>query len=494
MNRVSILVMAAVAGAAGFSVEGSPPVRLIFDTDMMGDVDDVGTAAVLQALADRGEVEILAMGLSGKNPWSPLCLDALNTYFRRPEIPIGVVKGPAWDRDSRYAEAIAREFPRRLESVDLAPDAAQLYRKILAEQPDGSVVIVSVGQLTNLRNLLRTGSDEHHELAGGELVARKVRIWVCMGGKIPEGREANLVNDGPAAAEAIANWPTPIIFSGWEIGQEIMTGARLRAAPDNSPVRRAYELFNDLSDRQSWDQTAVLYAVRGLDGGLDDYWDLQSGGHLHVNEDGSNQWRESPDKDHAYLVRKMPPEQIAAVLEDLMLHTPAGPDEDADTVLFDFSGPGAAAQWQAVNDGVMGGVSRGSFRITEQKTMEFLGDLSLENSGGFASVRTRPGRIDLSAAQALRLRVRGDGRTYLFNIYVPSARIAFSYRAPLRTQKDTWTEVTVPLSAFKANSFGREVAGPPLDPANVQSIGLMLSDKQPGPFKLEVAWIKSIAK
>ena len=93
----------------------SQPVRLVFDTDMMGDVDDVGTVALLHALADKDEVTVLAMGLSGKNPWSPLCLDALNTYFRRPDIPIGMVRGPAFDKPSRYAEGIAKEFPARPE-------------------------------------------------------------------------------------------------------------------------------------------------------------------------------------------------------------------------------------------------------------------------------------------------------------------------------------------------------------------------------------------
>jgi inosine-uridine nucleoside N-ribohydrolase len=301
-------------------------VRLIFDTDMMGDVDDVGTVAVLHALADQGEVDVLAMGLSGKNPWSPLCLDALNTYFNRPNIPLGVVRGDAFDKRSRYAETIAREFPHELKSADDAPDAAELYRRVLAEQPDGSVVMVSVGQLTNFRNLLQTGPDRHSKLAGTDLVRRKVKVWVCMGGKIPQGREANLIHDGAPAAYAIEHWPTPIVFSGWEIGQEIMTGAELRKVPEGTPVRRAYELYNGLNDRQSWDQTAVLYAVRGLDGGLSEYWDLVTEGYLHVAPDGSNQWRSSPDKDHSYLVRKMAPDKIAAMIETLMLHQPqSGP-------------------------------------------------------------------------------------------------------------------------------------------------------------------------
>jgi len=317
-KTVMALAFAAVMTAAVRA--GDPrPVRLIFDTDMMGDVDDVGAAALLHALADAKEVEILAMGLSGKNPWSPLCLDALNTYFRRPDVPIGVVKGPACDRKSRYAEAIAREFPHKLKSADDAPDAAALYRKVLAEQPDKSVVMVSVGQVTNFRNLLKTGPDEYSSLAGVDLVKRKVKAWVCMGGKIPEGREANLIHDGPAAAYAIANWPTPIVFSGWEIGNQIMTGAKLRNTPEKTPVRRAYQLYNGLRNRQSWDQTAVLYAVRGLD----DYWDVVAKGHLHVNEDGSNAWRTSPDKNHAYLVRKKDPKKIAAVIEELMLRRPS---------------------------------------------------------------------------------------------------------------------------------------------------------------------------
>jgi hypothetical protein len=293
---------------------------------MMGDVDDVGTAALLHALAADGEVEILAMGLSGKNPWSPLCLDALNTYYGKPEIPIGVVKGPAFEKQSKYAEAVAREFPHKLKSAESAPDAALLYRQILAGQPDGSVVMVSVGQVTNFRNLLKTGPDEHSDLDGTELVGCKVKAWICMGGKIPAGREANLIHDGPAAAYAIAHWPTPIVFSGFEIGNKIMTGARLKHAPTSSPVRRAYELYNGLNHRQSWDQTAVLFAVRGLDGGLADYWDLVTEGHLQVNDDGSNVWRGSPDRDHSYLFEKMDPKKIAAMIEELMLRPPGRGD------------------------------------------------------------------------------------------------------------------------------------------------------------------------
>ncbi len=127
--------------------------------------------------------------------------------------------------------------------------------------------------------------------------------------------------------------------------------------------------------------------------------------------------------------------------------------------VLDFVGPDIAQKWQAVNDGVMGGVSDGRFRVTEEKTLEFFGTLSLENNGGFASVRTKPTDLDIKAGDTLVVRVKGDGREYVFNIYTKSRRMAFSYRAPLPTTKDEWTEVKVPLEDFIPTAFGRQVQG-----------------------------------
>lgn len=159
--------------------------------------------------------------------------------------------------------------------------------------------------------------------------------------------------------------------------------------------------------------------------------------------------------------------------------------------LIDLAAPGAADRWQAVNDGVMGGVSQGRFRITDDGRLEFSGRLSLENNGGFASVRTRPTRFDLAAGESLVVRVKGDGREYVLNLYTASRRMAFSYRADLPTTQDEWTEVRVPLDAFVPTSFGNRVAGMgPVDPAEIRGIGFMLSDKRPGPFRMEVEWIR----
>jgi NADH dehydrogenase [ubiquinone] 1 alpha subcomplex assembly factor 1 len=159
--------------------------------------------------------------------------------------------------------------------------------------------------------------------------------------------------------------------------------------------------------------------------------------------------------------------------------------------LLDFSAPESAQNWQAVNDGVMGGISDGRFKIMPDKTLEFFGTLSLENNGGFASVRTKPTDLDIEAGDTLVARVKGDGREYVLNIYTKSRRMAFSYRAPLPTKKDEWTEVSVPLKDFIPTAFGRRVQGMgPVEPDQINGLGFMLSDKKAGPFKLEVGWVK----
>jgi len=165
--------------------------------------------------------------------------------------------------------------------------------------------------------------------------------------------------------------------------------------------------------------------------------------------------------------------------------------EDTPKTVFDFSGADAAKEWQTVNDGVMGGVSDGKFKITGTKTLEFYGTLSLENNGGFASVRSRAKKLGLENGDVLVARVRGDGRDYSMNLYVPRPLVAFSYRAAVKTKMDEWIEVKLPLDKFEATSFGRVVKDArPLDPAEVNALGFLLGDKKAGPFKLEIEWIK----
>lgn len=140
----------------------------------------------------------------------------------------------------------------------------------------------------------------------------------------------------------------------------------------------------------------------------------------------------------------------------------------------------------------MGGRSDGQFEITADKTLRFFGTLSLKNNGGFASVRSRGVKMSLAKGDSIDIRVRGDGREYQINLYTPTRRIAFAYRASFQTKKGQWTEVRIPLTNFVATSFGRVVRNQPLNPKRVSGLGILLGDKKAGPFELEVEWVKVI--
>ena len=333
---LSLLAASSLLGAAELSP--AAPARILLDVDLAEDVDDAGALAVLHALADRGETEILGILVSSKNEWVAPCVDAINTWYGRPDLPIGYQRGHQYgyrnERDSdretpsRYAEKIARAFPHDVRRSSDAPEAATLCRKILAAQPDQGVTIVTVGFLTNLRSLLDSRPDEHSELDGEALVKRKVKEWVCMGGifpsvKFPEARQAeyNLMWDTVAAVRAVNDWPTPIVFSGFAIGAEIKVGARMKETPEANPVRACYQHYNGLNNREAWDQTAVLYAVRGAS----NYWTLSEPGfclmHARVSH-GYNEWIPSSRKQHRYLIESTPPQGLAKIIEELMLQAP----------------------------------------------------------------------------------------------------------------------------------------------------------------------------
>ncbi len=161
-------------------------------------------------------------------------------------------------------------------------------------------------------------------------------------------------------------------------------------------------------------------------------------------------------------------------------------------MLFDFGKTDLANEWQTVNDGVMGGISQGQIKITTENTMEFFGGLSLENNGGFASFRSTPKNLKLKKGDTLVLRARGDGREYSLNLYTQRRLTAFSYRAMFTAKKDEWIEVRIPMDKFVATSYGQVVNDSPLDPKEIDGLGILLGDKKPGSFKLEIEWIKVI--
>ena len=265
--------------------------------DIDTDCDDAGALAILHALADKGEVEILATVVSTHYPYSAPCVEAINRYYGRPDIPIGAPKSSWTDtgsRGSKYAHQISTEYVTTLNSNDDAPDAVRVYRQILANQESNSVVILTVGYLTNIRDLLESGSDDISPLTGAELIRQKVRFWVCNGAEYPNNYNAgvwgNFTPDPTSAAIAVRDWPGTIWFCGE--GRELFTGGLLHETPTNNPVRRIYELYG-VNTRPSWDPMSTLFAVRSNEV----FWTYRSGNY-HIFDNGTFEWRATTNTNH----------------------------------------------------------------------------------------------------------------------------------------------------------------------------------------------------
>ena len=163
------------------------------------------------------------------------------------------------------------------------------------------------------------------------------------------------------------------------------------------------------------------------------------------------------------------------------------PVTSASEIVIDFSDPAEANRWRAVDDVVMGGRSSSLMVSTEEGTTAFTGTLSLENNGGFASVRTTGERCSLAGATSVVLRVRGDGQAYRLRCRTNSRFDGFSYQAGFETRAGEWMNVTLDLADFEPRWRGRLVVrAPALDPTAVQGLGLMIADEQEGPFRLEL--------
>ncbi len=281
-----------------------PPVRVIFDTDPGGDVDDAGALAVLHGLADRGEIEILAVGVVIGHPAAVPFVDAVNTWYGRPDLPVGSIKdGAPYSKDLFMAPVVA-DYPHDL-TQESAPDVVKLYRKILAAQPDKSVTLVVVGPATNIANLLKSGPDEHSPLDGVELVRRKVAFYAAGGNGnagLPDGSCGfNYRTDIPAAQVELSMLPAefPTVFAGGS-GCKLWLGADFAKQKEDHIIRRAYEGYFDgeSQERCTWDQLRLLYACRPKSREL---WQNSPAGEITINDEGRLQFNpERPERNHHY--------------------------------------------------------------------------------------------------------------------------------------------------------------------------------------------------
>jgi inosine-uridine nucleoside N-ribohydrolase len=325
------------APAADAPAARREPVKIIFDTDIGNDVDDAMALGVLHALQTRGECELLAVTLTKSHPLTGPFVDAVNTFYGRGQIPIGVRRDPEKSGESKFLKlATVRDdgqlqYPHDLDPAT-APEAKDLLRKTLAAQPDGSVVIAQVGFFSNLAALLDTPADAHSPLPGKDLIKQKVRLLSIMAGAFQtidhnnHYLEYNVVNDIPAAQQLARAWPTPIVWSGFEIGITVRYPAvsieRDFAYVPHHPIAEAYQLYEHTPhERPTWDLTSVLYAIRPDR----DYFALSPAGRVTVDNDGFTRFTPQRDgRDRFLILNEVRAARTREALVQLTSQPPAG--------------------------------------------------------------------------------------------------------------------------------------------------------------------------
>ncbi|WP_051359709.1 nucleoside hydrolase [Adhaeribacter aquaticus] len=298
--------------------------RVIFDSDPGGDIDDAGALAILHALADRGEIKLLAMGVVIGHKAAVPYVHAVNTWYGRPDLPIGTIKGKAPYARDEYMEAVVAAYPHTL-TQETAPDVIKLYRKVLATQPDKSVTLIVVGPATNIYNLLNSAPDENSPLTGVELMRRKIKFYAAGGnggGGLPKGKCGfNYYTDLHAANGELRLLPSdfPTVFAGGS-GLKLEVGAALSQARPDHIIRKSYEAYYKgvAKDRYSWDQLRVLYGSRPAARAL---FNTSPAGKIDVGMDSIITYSATPNKNQAYAyVNNL--EAMRTVLTELMLYDP----------------------------------------------------------------------------------------------------------------------------------------------------------------------------
>ncbi|MEM9016290.1 MAG: nucleoside hydrolase [Verrucomicrobiota bacterium] len=277
--------------------------NVIFDTDMGNDTDDAMALAMLHSLQSRGVVNVLGITSTKDDPRSAAYLDAFNTFYGRPDIPIGTVRNGVNPEMKDFLK-FAAEYPHDLKSGQDAERAMPFLRRLLVDQPDNSVTLLQVGFFTNFARLIETEGDDISPLTGMELVKQKVRELHVMAGAFQtvhynnRYREYNVTKHLDPSKRLCANWPTPIIWSGFEIGyaatypwQSIDEDFEQfdRHILKESYIAYAPEIPHD---RPTWDLTTVLQAVYPDRG----YFDLSPRGTVSMHEDGMTFFRPPPRK------------------------------------------------------------------------------------------------------------------------------------------------------------------------------------------------------
>lgn len=313
-----ILAAGALAACGGANktadnTAANEPMKVIFETDMGNDVDDALALDMLYKYMEQGKIDLIGISSNKRNEGSIEYIDAMNTWYGYPDIPLGkVVDGADCDDANNYAyhamqvtDSLGNPAFKQSHADDgfILP-SVEMYRKVLSQQPDSSVTVISVGFSTNLAQLLASQPDKYSDLNGKDLVAKKVSRLVTMAGGIdnPNRAEYNVVRDIPAAQIVFAEWPTPVVTSPWELGNYICYPATSIENDftwtDYHPVVEGYKAYLPMPyNRPTWDLTSVLYAVEGPE----NYFTISGPGDITVNDKGNTLWQDNPNGTRYYM-------------------------------------------------------------------------------------------------------------------------------------------------------------------------------------------------
>lgn len=345
INQMGFLLLGCLAITSMPTLASEPPVPLIFDTDMGNDCDDVLALGMIHALQARGECKLLAVTITKDHHLAGPFVDCVNTFYGNGNVPIGVCRSGVTDHAGRFNVLAETKddgeyrYPHDLLNGAEAPDAVAVLRKTLVEAEDHSVVLCQVGFSTNLANLIESKPDDISPLNGVELVTKKTRLLSVMAaaftdipdrktGELKRYREYNVFKDIPSARRLFRQWPTPIVWSGYEIGLNLKypysSIENDFGYVEHHPVAEAYNLYiKPPHHRPTWDLTSVLYAVRPNA----NYFELSPSGNVTVLEDGYTTFEANPEGRDRYLILKE--ESKDRITEALMLLSSQPPASSA---------------------------------------------------------------------------------------------------------------------------------------------------------------------
>ncbi len=321
MRNILLLLLVGILFLSCQKKNPQDPVKIIFDTDMGSDCDDVGALALLHQYADQGKVDILGcVYSSGKVAYGAGIVEAINIYYGRPDIPVGAYQSDDLGDpvDKMTAEKLARDtaaFGNQIVHNKDAMDQTKLCRKLLSKQRDTSAVYVTVGHTKGLYDLLVSSADEYSDLNGEALIQKKIKKWVALGALKANNKEGYYTKDwnfffngtAPFTEYLVKHFPRPVDFV--HAGADVITGQSLKNTPSGNIVRTAYRDWlwhvqnKTLDDgRPSWDLVTVQYAVEGL--GL--FLQKEDPGYLEFDVEKGCRWVKS-DKvsNHQYIYQKV---------------------------------------------------------------------------------------------------------------------------------------------------------------------------------------------